>query len=67
MNQRYESKFLCFVSQIVHSAILLIIRFESLQIEVGIYHGGRLISAKAHSPLAKVTRSFFCSVVWDKW
>ena len=46
---------------------MILYRFESLQIEVSVYHGGRLISVKAHSPLAKVTRNFFCSVVWDKW
>ena len=47
--------------------LILLVRFESLQVEVRIYHGGKLVSKRAYSPLAKITKSFFCSVVWDKW
>ena len=31
------------------------------------YHGGLPLSKRSYSPPAKISRSFFSSVVWNKW
>ncbi len=55
------------ISLFIYILIIIMFRYSSVQVEVGVYYGGRSLAKRTYSPHAKLSRDFFDCVVWDKW